>query len=461
MITLEYFTSVLNNNNLQNWFADLFLNRLGIKPFINFEDGKFCFLFKSESNVLNINFTSIGRNELFKKENIDFYILNKENKELLQTSDFLPDDGLVLFGVHSLNWFTKKQANDNLIINYDFPSYLFWILNRIEEYGAKSNDVHNRFQLTNSHLQLSDLYLRPIVDEWFLFLEGLLKSSGFSLKSKKFTFSISHDIDEISRYYKVPILKLIPKILKDILYQPKQLFEYIRDYRFYVKNEKSNCFNWLMLQSEKVGVKSKFYFISSNSSYKFDYRYNLNNHFVKQILHEINQKGHEIGIHYSYNASSNRRILNEWVSFKNYCTGLGITILGGRMHYLRMTFLETLRQLSDSGQTYDNTLTFYEKGGFRAGTCLKYKPFDIFSLKTLSIDICPLILMDDSFLSYMKMEDTDISFNYVKKLIDKCFYVGGEFSLLWHNTNLNTDEHRNLYLKILSYCNSLTNSNSI
>lgn len=460
MITYEYFNSVYSNINLQAWFTDLFLERLGVKPDLKFKNGQYIFLFKQGNNKLGINFTSNGRIELFKKENSDFFIINNDNRKFHQTRNLIPKNGLVLYGINSLNWFTENNSDALLTINYDFPAYLFWTLNRIEEYGVKSDDIHDRFQLKNSHLQFSDLYLRPIVDEWFLYIEGILKNANFSLKDKKFSFSISHDIDEISRYHKVPLFRVIPKIMKDIIFNPIRLIKYISNVKFYTENESANCFNWLMLQSEKVGVKSKFYFIPSNSSLKFDYRYKLNNHFIKEILKNINQRGHEIGIHYSYNASIGKFIINEWMSFKSLCNSLSIKISGGRMHYLRISFLETLRQLSDSSQNYDNTLTFYEKGGFRSGTCFKYKPFDIFNLNTLSIEINPLILMDDTLLSYMNIEDSSMSFMYIKKLIDRCFFVGGEFSLLWHNTNLNTEEKRELYIRILAYCKSLKNSSS-
>jgi hypothetical protein len=47
------------------------------------------------------------------------------------------------------------------------------------------------------------------------------------------------------------------------------------------------------------------------------------------------------------------------------------------------------------------------------------------------------------------------AFDYIKKLIDSCYEVGGDFSILWHNSFLDTTEKKMLYLDLLEYCASL------
>jgi hypothetical protein len=211
-----------------------------------------------------------------------------------------------------------------------------------------------------------------------------------------------------------------------------------------------------MYLSDSINTKSKFYFIVGNSSFRYDYRYKLSSLFILSLIKKIIRKGHEVGIHYSYNSSLKRLINKEWLYFFKLCKDLGYKIKGGRMHYLRINFLDTLSQLADAGQNYDNTLTFHEFGGFRCGTCFPFKPYNFITQKKINIEVRPLILMDDSLLNYMNTTDDDNAFIYVKNLIDSCQVVNGTFSILWHNSNLDNKFKLELYKRILMYLSSIS-----
>jgi hypothetical protein len=214
-----------------------------------------------------------------------------------------------------------------------------------------------------------------------------------------------------------------------------------------------------MKTSEKFGIRSKFYFIPLNSSYIYDYRYTYSE-YVKKIMRSIYENGHEIGIHYSYNSSIKRLISKEWYYLQKICELNELPeVSGGRMHYLRFDFNDTINQLVEVGQSYDNSMTFFETGGFRCGTCYEYQPFDIFNLKILPIIIKPLILMEGSVLTYMNLNIANgTAFEYMKKMINSCYEVGGDFSLLWHNSVLETKEKKLLYINLLAYCSNLMKS---
>lgn len=457
-VTLKYFNEILNNSNLHEWISLLFKARIGVKPIINFQNDSFILNFKSDNqNFFTIEFTNNGRDNLFKKVSFFSELTNKDFDK--PEKNFLTQKSLILYGVKDYDWIVRNKKDNFLTINFDFISYLIWTLNRVEEYGNKSNDKHNRFELTNSHLNISQLYLRPIIDEWFSFFYDLLVSKGFECKKREFSFSVSHDVDDISRYESVPYITFFPRILIDLIKRPKQLYSYFTNRKMFLENEHSNTFDWLMQTSKKFGIKSKFYFIPLNSSFVYDYRYTYSE-FVKNIMRRIFENGHEIGIHYSYNSSVKKRIRKEWFFLQKICDLNKLSeVSGGRMHYLRFDFIETLRQLVEVGQSYDNTITFFETGGFRSGTCIKYQPFDIFKLKTMPIFIKPLIVMEGSVLSYMGLNITNGSaFEYIKKIINSCNEVGGDFSLLWHNSVLDTSEKKILYYNLLEYCATLKKS---
>ncbi|RQO38184.1 hypothetical protein DBR39_15050 [Chryseobacterium sp. KBW03] len=459
MVTSNYFLDILSDNLLQDWVGNIFRERFDVDVQVEFSKDHFCLTFSKKDHFVTINFTDNGREAFFSKKNVSSYVSKESISKIIDLD--IPNENLVLFGVSEIDWFIRKE--DHIFtINYDFISYMVWSLNRLEEYGVISEDKHSRFELKNSHLFHDELYLRPIVDEWIYFIGNILLASGIDCKQNQFSFEVSHDVDKISRYISVPKIKFITLFLIDLVKRPNLAISYLTNRKDFFENETSNTFDWLMDVSEKYDIISKFYFIPGNSSFKFDFRYNYTD-FVKTLMKKIDNRGHEVGIHYSYSASSKSKIKTEWAKLRNILSKLNIpTEIGGRMHYLRISFLETLRQLSNVGQKYDNTLTFYETGGFRCGTCFSYKPFDIYNKSILDVEIRPLIVMEGSVLDYSKISiDDDKALNYVKKMILQCHKVGGKFSLLWHNDEFENEKQKQLYCQILEFCSTLNNTKQV
>ena len=73
----------------------------------------------------------------------------------------------------------------------------------------------------------------------------------------------------------------------------------------------------------------------------------------------------------------------------------------------------------------------------------------------INLEIRPLIIMEGSVLGYSKISNDQEAYEYIVDMIDRCFSVQGCFSMLWHNSDLQTPERQNLYLQIMNYCASL------
>ena len=336
-----------------------------------------------------------------------------------------------------------------IFINYDFVSLLIFVLNRVEEYGYKSYELHDRFELNDSILRFENIFNRPIIDEWILIFSRILQLNGFKTIRKKFTFRVSHDVDNISRYRSVPFFRLFLTVIYDLFRKPGKVFSYFINSKLFIANEPINTFDWIMDVSEKFGKKSSFYFITNNTSFRYDYRYKYTL-FVITLIRKIYNRGHNIGIHYSYSSSTKNQIVTEWNKLRVLAEKLRINLYGGRMHYLRLKFPETLIQLEKTEQVYDETLTFHESGGFRCGTCFSFIPFNFLTMKQFDIIVKPLILMEASALYYAKLDYIHAK-KHIFYLADQCYKVGGEFSLLWHNSELD-DNKKKLYYECIEYC---------
>jgi hypothetical protein len=122
--------------------------------------------------------------------------------------------------------------------------------------------------------------------------------------------------------------------------------------------------------------------------------------------------------------------------------------LGGRQHFLRWSNPMTWRNWSELGADHDATLGFAEHIGFRCGTSRPYGVFDLEQRQTLPLREHPLIAMDTTLLDYMNLAPADAR-DRVADLSRTCRRLGGDFSLLVHNSTLYSGARRRWYGNLL------------
>jgi hypothetical protein len=172
-------------------------------------------------------------------------------------------------------------------------------------------------------------------------------------------------------------------------------------------------------------------------------------------MREIHQRGHEIGLHPSYNTyDDSSEIVKEADRLRRICAEEGIDQpeWGGRMHFLRWDQAVTLKAWADAGMSYDSTLGYADRPGFRCGTCFEYPAFDLVSDQQLPLRIRPLVAMDCTVIAerYLGLGPTEQAYNKFNELKRKCQQVGGVFTLLWHNSYFNCPEDFEIYRRLLS-----------
>ena len=168
----------------------------------------------------------------------------------------------------------------------------------------------------------------------------------------------------------------------------------------------------------------------------------------------IHQRGHEIGLHPSYNTYLDPgAIASEAARLRAICGEEKIHQpgWGGRMHFLRWRVGVTLQGWERAGMTYDSTLGYADLPGFRCGTCREYQAYDPILERSLDVRIRPLVAMECTIMAsrYMGLGTGRSAFKKFLQLRRACEAVDGEFTLLWHNTELETPAQRSLYLAIM------------
>lgn len=354
------------------------------------------------------------------------------------------------------------KTKDGYYIKYDILGLIFWMLTRIEEINPKDVDDHGRFSAYSSHAFNNGYLERPIVDEWLIILGQVIKKlwPSHDLVKNEFKIKLSHDVDIVSRYRFATPLQIIRRIMIDIL-------KY-RDFRsallapwdlFFKSNQLSkydryNTFEWIMEQSESLGLRSSFNIICGRTNPLFDAEYEPEHPIIRNLLSMIHSRGHEIGLHPSYNSYLDQdTICREAERLRKICADENIKqdIRGGRMHFLRWKHPDTLYGWEKAKMDYDSTMSYAEHAGFRCGTCHEYTAFDPLLDRILNLRIQPLIAMEHTVISksYMGLGLSNKAYDKFLQLKNACKVVNGTFTLLWHNNQLATKTERGLYTSII------------
>ena len=373
------------------------------------------------------------------------------------------DDALPAPGVALLPTPLIEKRGKDYLVHYDILGLMYWVLARIEEIGSKDLDNHNRFPATSSHAYKYNYLERPIVDEWLHILGQVIQRVWPQLKLKQHQFSIklSHDVDSPS-LYAFKSWPTIVRMMSGHLLRRHDLKAFVT--APFVKLatgdklhsvDPYNTFDWIMDQSEKYGLTSAFYFICGQTKPVYDADYKPGHPIIRELIRRIHNRGHEIGIHPSYNTYIEPDLIKEEVErLKKICAKEHIeqSQWGGRMHYLRWEHPTTLQAWDAAGMTYDSTLGYADQPGFRCGTCYEYPAFDPVTDRMLDLRIRPLIAMESTVIDdcYMGLGTGEAALSKFKQLKNACRAFNGSFTLLWHNSQLETHAKRELYRHTLT-----------
>ena len=353
-----------------------------------------------------------------------------------------------------------QASAEGFQLGYDILGLTYWMLARCEEVNppAELLDTHGRFPATSSHAVQHGYLERPIVDEWLGVLRQLVQRAWprLPLQEHQFRTVVSHDVDAPSAYgfgRKRTVLRgMAARLLKQRDLVGALMAPGIRlgSRRQLHPADPFNTFEWLMDQSDDAGIRSAFYFICGRTDSRLDAQYEPEHPAIRALMRRIYERGHEIGLHPSYNTCHTpAAIASEAERLRCISEEEGIEQpqWGGRMHYLRWQWPSTAYGWETAGFTYDSTLTYADRPGFRCGTCHPFQMYDPIKNYRFRLLQVPLIVMECTLISqsYMNLGCGNESLAIINKLKAYCQDVKGSFTLLWHNNRLSDKKSRHLY----------------
>lgn len=378
------------------------------------------------------------------------------------------------------------DKNGDIHINFDIFGGAFYILTRLEEIHKRAprerarecpnparilnnsvdGNVENlwralgSFPAFSSHAFQNGYLHRPVVDEYAEILWRCMQAlwPGLRRRERQFEIMLTHDVDRPFESLFRPAWMVVRSFGNDVLirHDLKRACDRVGRW-FQVKNgklERDRFYNFdrIMDVSEASGCKDTFYFIPDCSG-RTSGDYDLAHPAIRAIIRRIQERGHEIGYHGSFDTYLDAEKTKREVSrLKTIAGQEGVTQTrwGGRQHYLRWSAPQTWRNYEAAGLNYDTTLSFTDAAGFRCGTCRPYTVFDVENRKQLKLKEYPLAVMEGSVLgaSYMGYSYNE-ALEYILKLKEKCRLYKGTFVLLWHNSSFEDDCDWNIYRSVL------------
>jgi hypothetical protein len=339
------------------------------------------------------------------------------------------------------------KSPDHVECTVDLPLSILLTLSRWEETLHEERDGHGRFSSAQSVASRDGFLHRPIVDEYGFALEQALTFIYPSWQESRRTLRVklSHDADHIG-----------------IPFGWKQVLRHTTHY----KNPNNSCRElWNLFSGAppselrsvqdiaRLSIERKLdasvYWMASSRG-NWDSGYDPRLPAVRNVIQWLDDNQIENGFQAGYNTFRAPEKLRREVAVLREV--LGDRPLGGRQHYLRWC-PETWIHWETSGLRYDSTVGYADRIGFRAGTCIPYRPW-LFALnRPAELLEIPLLVMDGTLVVYMKLQEEE-SVSQVQDVLNRCRAVGGVFTLVWHNNHLLDPQYRSLYVRLLNLVES-------
>ena len=328
-----------------------------------------------------------------------------------------------------------------LTTNADIVAASFLCLTRYEEARSGARDEHERFPAAASLAHANGWLERPLVDEYADLIRAWIeriapRALGDDAASKRSPVAcITHDVDVLRMCRGSRMVKTLGRDL--VVEASVRMFlrraSVCGRHRLGRRLDPYDTFDEFLAVSEEAGAPST-YFIQTARRTSHDTGYFHSDSSIRGLLSRIADGGHEIGLHTSYGAlDAPGRLRDERAMLQE---AVGQEVRGVRHHYLRWSGPASWRAHVEAGFTYDSSVSYAEAEGFRCGTSLPFRPFDIDQRVELPLWEVPLTVMDGTLKQHRGLSPSE-GLERIVRLAERVREARGVFVLLWHNSSLN------------------------
>ncbi|MCC5916649.1 MAG: polysaccharide deacetylase family protein [Cryomorphaceae bacterium] len=312
---------------------------------------------------------------------------------------------------------------------FDLLAAMFFCLSRYEEYSDAKRDEHGRFPAKESLAYAMGFLEYPVVDQWRIMLVDHLcqKWKMDPFKRPEFKVLATVDVDNATAFAHKGFFRTILGLFRSLFVRQRTLPHRLRSL-FSVRKDPYYTYEqqWSLVDKYKVPY---IHFVLCAALSSHDRSLSPDSDGFRKILRGMKERAF-IGWHPSYAAYSNVKAL-----MKEKKTLEGIIdepVYRSRQHYIRIQFPKTYRQLVKMGIKEDYSMGFPERPGFRAGTSLPFRFFDVEANTVTDLKIFPFPFLD-TYYSEKKALSPEKGLKEMKVFADRIKSVNGHLILVWHN----------------------------
>lgn len=311
----------------------------------------------------------------------------------------------------------------------DRLAMMFFALSRFEEYEPFTPDAHGRFPATASHAHRNGYLHLPVVRQQGRWIAEQLQRHFPELPPAKRLESYlqpTYDIDLLWAY-RHRGWKGLASGLRDLA-----TGEAARARERWASSEEEDPYLTLdFLLGLNSSVKPYVFWLLADNQRRQDVnpypipeeQRNLMRRYAESATH---------GLHPGYTSVEEPTRLNqERARFTNI---FGRNPAHSRQHFLRLRFPATYRALRQVGITHDHTMGYADAVGWRAGTNLSFRWYDLEREEMTGLTIHPFGAMDVTLKNYLGL-DAEEARNTITQLRKDVLPYGGPVTLLWHNSS--------------------------
>ncbi|MDX1636835.1 MAG: polysaccharide deacetylase family protein [Balneolaceae bacterium] len=345
-----------------------------------------------------------------------------------------------------------EQSGDEVIVNYDIIAAAFYFLSGWQEFVTPSQDyADGRFPYRQSLQYRLDQPAVPWVNYYFDILKRAVELAfEIELYARRgetdFHLAVTHDIDTLfSGWYQ----ECYHAIRHGNILQP---FRILAERSGGPQGDPWYNLTWLYSLVRDMKANATFYFLAETTSVdgnkQADYR--LDDPLLRDLVHNLQQRGAEIAIHGSIGSHLDSSRL------KSEMQQLDAAVTGGRFHYLYYDIRNTPTVLRESGLQHDSTLGFAEQAGFRNAYAHPFYLYDLQHNERTDILEIPLVIMDAT-LHHRQYMNLDPEEGLVRSLeiMEELRKFHGAAAILWHNSYFSDFKYRGwgeVFIELLHYC---------
>lgn len=355
------------------------------------------------------------------------------------------------------------------------PDRLARQLLRLEEYESSRRDRWGRWEFDCSeNLEAHDPWI-PEVDQWVAGrraeLAAVTALEPLWPDGRRFAVCLTHDVDlvspqstprQIMRYALAGLSRTGTARRRELVRFARPALRVARALRAGVArfpSARETLERSVELEARRGAVASYLFTVPpAGGRSRYDCSYAPGDRYLfrgarrrlADVTRVLADEGFDIGLHGSYRAGMTPGALMAERAALERVTGLEVRTT--RQHLLQWDVRWTPRLQVDAGLLVDSSLGFNRNVGFRAGTSLPFRHFDVTSARPLELLEIPLVVQDVALLGSWGLNlDFQGALEVVRRLLDSALQVGCALTLVFHPDKLVHPDWLALYEQTLDY----------